>query len=221
MLNPMTTAPAPEQHMPDATHAVYMVTWDLMRPATLVPVLPQRAQRVVDGATRRPDGCLISPLTPSRRDGRPSVEIVGRKQVMAHRVVMAAHLGRPILPTEDVHHTCEVRRCVEVAHLVVMSMGAHSAHHAEQQRREACPTHGIPWTSRDARGWGVCAMCGRERTARYRQRHPEKTEEYRRSEAGRESQRKASRKYNQTPEAKAKAALRQRERRARLRLAAS
>ena len=69
---------------------------------TPVAVLPDVAARILRTARRDENGCLISPLTPSQ--SRPSVR-VGSAQVRAARIVMAAHIGRPI----EAHRTCTTR----------------------------------------------------------------------------------------------------------------
>ena len=77
-------------------------------------MLPHVAQRILRGANRDQNGCLVSPLTPSQK--RPCVS-VGGADVKASRVVMATHIGRQIEADEDVHHAkCRNGRCVEPTH---------------------------------------------------------------------------------------------------------
>lgn len=162
-----------------------------------------RSLRVLEKAVPL-EGCLVSRLTPSK--DRPLVMLQGIGQVSAYRVVAADTLGRAVLATEDVHHSCGVGRCVEPSHLVVMPMEEHWALHAETQAQEVCSTHGTPYVRRDSRGWGVCPECARESTARYRSRNPEKVKAYLESEAGKESQRRGQQRYSQKPEVKARKA---------------
>jgi hypothetical protein len=78
------------------------------------------------------NGCLISLLAPRKK--RPCVG-VGGIAVKATRVVISAHIGRPIEADEDVHHAkCRSVRCVEPSHLQVIPTAAHRAH---QPRKDA------------------------------------------------------------------------------------
>lgn len=139
-----------------------------VRPGRQTPVLPLLAQRLIDEARPTEDGCRVCELTPSKK--RPWVWVPGDKQLSAYRVVMAAVLGRPIEADEDVHHECETPRCVEPQHLGVLPASEHSAHHAEQMRREMCSVHKTPYDYRRPNGWGVCRACQRASTAAYRER---------------------------------------------------
>jgi hypothetical protein len=134
-----------------------------------IPVLPDVAQDILAGARRSADGCLITSAK-----GRPVVRILDNRQVYAARVIAAVTLGRPILPTEDVHHSCENPRCLDAEHLVVCSTVDHRAHHAAQRRQEVCSVHGTRYDRHDARGWGICNACRREATARFRRHNPPK-----------------------------------------------
>lgn len=143
-----------------------------MRPGVRTPVLPQQARIVLERqVTREETGCLRSSRTPSKE--RPSIEIPGGRQTMAARVVAAVTIGRPIEADEDVHHTCENKRCVEPTHLVVELHLDHSSQHAEAQRQTHCSVHGTPYDRVDARGWGVCWACRRSATYTYRERQRE------------------------------------------------
>lgn len=123
-------------------------------------MLPDVAARILRGARRDENGCLVSPLTPSQR--RPSVS-VGGAEVKAARVVMAAHIGRLIEADEDVHHVkCRNGRCVEPAHLVVIPTADHRAHHAQERRLELCSRHGTPYDRRDRWGRPRCRKCQAE-----------------------------------------------------------
>lgn len=134
----------------------------------LTPVNPEVAKRVLMSATYD-DGCLISHLTPSKDRPWVWLQALG-KSVAAARVVAADSVGRPIETTEEVHHECEVRRCVRPDHLAIELETDHRAHHAEKTRQEACSVHGTPYPKRDARGWGQCPACIRAASAAYRER---------------------------------------------------
>ena len=140
-----------------------------MRPGSRTPILARQAALVL---TRQVDwrvgGCLVSSRTPSK--DRPYIEIPGRQQALAARVVAAVHLGRPIEPDEDVHHSCHNRRCVEPTHLVAQPHVDHSNHHAAELRQTHCSVHHTPYDRVDARGWGVCWACRRAASAAYRAR---------------------------------------------------
>jgi hypothetical protein len=142
-----------------------------VHPRTPVPVLPDVAARIRRTARRDENGCLISALTPSQR--RPSIR-VGGGDVKASRVVMAAHIGRPIEAHEDVHHSeCRNGRCVEPTHLVVIPTADHRAHHGAERRLEICPRHNIPYGRRSADGRPACLPCQTQASARWRRRHPD------------------------------------------------
>jgi hypothetical protein len=109
---------------------------------------------------------------------------------------MAAHLGRPIEPYEDVHHEkCRTVRCVEPEHLAVIPMADHQAHHGAEKRQELCSVHGTPYDRQDSRGFNVCLKCRAEASARWRQRNPL-------TEDQREQHKKACRLYRQALKAK-------------------
>lgn len=50
-------------------------------------------------------------------------------QVYEHRLVMAEHLGRPLLRTEDVHHKDEDRTDNQINNLEIKIHGKHIAYH--------------------------------------------------------------------------------------------
>jgi hypothetical protein len=138
---------------------------------TRVPILPDVADRILRGAHRDDNGCLISPLAPGRK--RPSITMRGRTTVIATRVVMAAYLGRAIEPDEDAHHSqCRTGRCVEPTHLAVIPVAEHQADHGAERRLEVCPRHNRQYDYRDRWGKPHCRKCQAEADARFYRRHP-------------------------------------------------
>jgi hypothetical protein len=124
-------------------------------PTNASPGPARRRRRILRGARRDENSCLISPLAPSQK--RPCVG-VGGIAVKATRVVMAVHLGRPIEADEDIHHErCRNGRCVKPLHLAVISAAAHMAHHGAERRLERCPRHGTPYERRDSWGYLLAA----------------------------------------------------------------
>lgn len=157
-----------------------------------VPPEPRLAEAIQTGATPDADGCLISPLSPSRP--RPFV-YYQRTSVSAIRVVAAAHLGRVIGEREEVHHRCGKRRCVRGGCLEPMSVEDHSRLHAEQLLARGCVKHSRPWDRLNARGHGECILCGREKDTRWRAKGTRVfTEEQKRERARRNREWRARRK---------------------------
>ena len=101
------------------------------------------ANRLMRSAARLENGCLACHLNPSSK--RPTVRLQETHLVVATRVVMASHLGRPIEPDEDVHHAnCRTLRCIAPEHLAVISAAEHQAHHRADKRGTICPRHERP-----------------------------------------------------------------------------
>lgn len=180
--------------------------------------LEAKTNRVVAEAQLNPvAGPLDTPCWISRRTPAASRPLIKHERTMwqAARAIWVVCV-RPIPPDHQIHHRCEVGRCVRLDHLQCLTKHGHTAIHAEEQRQDRCSTHGTPYESRNSKGWGQCAQCRRDAAARWKAKNPDKVKAYRASTAGRESQRRASKKYSQTEEYKARARAKQRARRARI-----
>lgn len=71
----------------------------------------------------------------------------GDRHVLEHRLVMERHLGRPLLPTEVVHHINEVKNDNRIENLEVMSPGEHvRRHHAKPRVTLTCLACGCDFT---------------------------------------------------------------------------
>lgn len=79
----------------------------------------------------QPDGCW---LFDGRADQYGRIQqIDSGPQLPAHRIVYEVLVG-PIPEDYHLHHECQVKGCVNPAHLTPMSPSEHMAHHAELRR---------------------------------------------------------------------------------------
>lgn len=150
----------------------------------IVPVPERVAQRAIANVDKRPDGCWIS---------RYSVGTHGYAQigwqssgtshgVLAHRAAWVAVNGQvPMGTTLD--HTCKVRRCVNPAHLRLLS----NIENARRNQGDDFPMGGcrnghpntalVPLARRTKSGerrWGLtCSICTKDSRARWLLANPD------------------------------------------------
>lgn len=74
------------------------------------------------------DGCWLWALEPTT-PGYPQMSFDG-EMVAVHRLAHELLIG-PIPEGCDVHHDCEVRRCVRPSHLMALTRKGHAARHRE------------------------------------------------------------------------------------------
>jgi hypothetical protein len=80
----------------------------------------------------KPSGCWVWKDQPNRY-AKMGFRL---REVLVHRLMLELFRGEPIPPGDHVHHKCEVKGCVNPAHLVVLHPGQHMAlHHSGVGRR--------------------------------------------------------------------------------------
>lgn len=82
------------------------------------------------------------------------------KKVRAHRWIMEQHIGRPLLPTEDVHHINHDPLDNRIENLQLVTRSEHIALHAKEKQK---------YSDRK-----ICAKCGVEFTVTPRKRKRDK-----------------------------------------------
>lgn len=88
----------------------------------------------------------------------------------AHHVAwMMKHGDYPEGNNSVVHHKCENTLCVEVNHLVLMSVSDHSSLSNQHARKLVCPKCGGPYTRRSD-GYRRCMTCRKKYQASYNQK---------------------------------------------------
>ena len=125
---------------------------------------------------RGPDECWLW-LASTTRNGYGQFR--DGKMHKAHRYAWELANGRPVAEGLTVHHTCEVKACVNPSHLVEMSYRDNIMASDTVARRNAekteCGICGGPFKLRNGRR--VCPRCERERAAEWRKANPEKWRE--------------------------------------------
>lgn len=116
-------------------------------------------------------GCVeyIQPRGGKGVNGYPQLSFVAATGVMrpfgAHRIAWALTYGR--MPSRHLHHKCENKRCVNVAHLVEVTFEEHYRLHFQP----GCQIHGLEnYRPRTERLKGCCRICDSARNRRNRRR---------------------------------------------------
>jgi hypothetical protein len=132
-------------------------------------VIPQRVfNRIARNVTVTPDGCHLSNYSVGSHGYSQIGWVEGgqRTVTLGHRVAWIAAHG-PIPARLTIDHVCRVRRCVNVAHLRLLS-NVENATDNGQGRKTECP-RGHPYDERNTyvnrRGHRLCRACARERRA--------------------------------------------------------
>ncbi|MFE4420422.1 HNH endonuclease signature motif containing protein [Streptomyces sp. NPDC056817] len=129
-------------------------------------------QRALSKTEPGPGGCLLFTGTLDK-DGYGRVGEQGYGMRMAHRVVYEAQVG-PIPADMELDHLCRVRRCVNVAHLELVTRRENSLRSESFAAKNARKTHCIRGhefspenTYVKPNGHRQCRQCGRDASVRY------------------------------------------------------
>jgi len=129
------------------------------------------AQRMVRGSTRDPNGCVIWRRAKNSR-GYGCIYFEGKVR-LAHRVAWYLEYEKWPDPSLVVDHICEVKACVNVAHLRLLTSAENIARsplspmNAKLSRTGCCRGHDYtPETVRiDSKGHRQCRLCEKIRAS--------------------------------------------------------
>ena len=110
-----------------------------------------------------PSDCILSD---SNLDAYGYARIKKRK---AHRVVWEEANG-PIPEGLDIDHLCNVRNCVNVEHMQLLTPSEHTTITNQRRWKDGLCKHGHPFDYVDPRGKRGCKTCRRDATYRHRYR---------------------------------------------------
>lgn len=132
-----------------------------------------------------PGGCWI--WTGSRNaEPKPYGRFVFRTRVMtAHRFAYEFLVG-PIPENHTLHHTCEVKSCVNPEHLVPMSMRENLLSHpnsiaAKHAAKTECPKCGGPYKDKADGSGRYCPKCHYGNVKKWADKNPDYHLEYKRA----------------------------------------
>jgi len=106
------------------------------------------------------DGCEL--WTGATQSAGYGVVMYEGKHWLAHRRAWV-EAGRHLVPGMDLHHICENRLCVNVAHLEQITRGEHLRRHPREHRKFVCDKCGGERKARAPSGGGFratyCPVC--------------------------------------------------------------
>jgi len=117
--------------------------------STELKVIEDAASRIYARVELDPTtGCLVWPGLKTEK-GYGMIRVRGcESKHYVHRIVLSHAMGYALAPTEEVHHGCFNRACVNVEHLQVLSTAEHNRLHG----RRGCGESNPFWKSHCIRG---------------------------------------------------------------------